>query len=63
MVSGMFPFDDNPASVLFDSSATFSFIASSACTYWNLVVKDIEDVFEVETATSKSVTVNKVVDD
>jgi hypothetical protein len=52
-----------PTSVPFDSGATFSFIPSTACTLWNLLVIDIDVGFEVETVVGKPVRVDKVVHD
>jgi hypothetical protein len=50
VVSGTFLLNNIHASVLFDYGATFSFIAAAVFTLWNLIVEDVEDAFEVETA-------------
>jgi hypothetical protein len=63
MVSGTFLLNNIPASVLFDYVETFSFISATDCTLWNLIVEDIEDAFEVETADGTPVKIDKVVNE
>jgi hypothetical protein len=61
VVSGTFVINNIPASVLVDFGATFSFIAATTCTLWNLIVVDIEDAFEVETVDGTPVKIDKAV--
>jgi hypothetical protein len=63
VVSGTILINNIPATVLFDSGATFSFIAATTYTLWNIVVRDVESALEVEIAIGKPVKVDKVVKD
>jgi ABC-type xylose transport system permease subunit len=61
VVSGIFLINNIPAPMLFDYGATFSFISAIACTLWNLVVEDLDDTFEVETANGVTFMLGRVV--
>jgi hypothetical protein len=61
VVSGTRLINNIPASVLFDSGATFNFISATACTLWNLVVEDLYNTLEVEMANSVFYALREVV--
>ncbi|KAD6796106.1 hypothetical protein E3N88_07002 [Mikania micrantha] len=63
VVTGTFLINDIPASVLFDSGASMSFVAITFCDKLRANVKKIEHAFNVETVLGKSTRVTEVIDD
>ncbi|KAD6454275.1 hypothetical protein E3N88_08981 [Mikania micrantha] len=63
VVTGTFFINDIPASVLFDSGASMSFVAIIFCDKLRVNVKKIENAFNIETALGKSTRVMEVIDD
>ncbi|KAD7117297.1 hypothetical protein E3N88_04565 [Mikania micrantha] len=63
VVTGTFLINDIPASVLFDSGASMSFVAITFCDKLRVNVKKIEHVFNIETALGKSTRITEAIDD
>ncbi|KAD5318253.1 hypothetical protein E3N88_18199 [Mikania micrantha] len=63
VVTGTFSINNIPASVLFDSGASMSFISSTFCDGLSGKVKKIDRVFDVETAIGKMTRVTEAIDD
>ncbi|KAD3068885.1 hypothetical protein E3N88_36765 [Mikania micrantha] len=63
VVTGTFSINNIPASVLFDSGASMSFVSSTFCDGLSGKVKKIDRVFDVETAIGKMTRVTEAIDD
>ncbi|KAD3336153.1 hypothetical protein E3N88_31672 [Mikania micrantha] len=63
VVTGTFLINDIPASVLFDSGASMSFVAIAFCDKLCVNVKKIENAFNIETALGKSTRVTEAIED
>ncbi|KAD2126026.1 hypothetical protein E3N88_41805 [Mikania micrantha] len=63
VVTGTFSINNIPASVLFDSGASMSFVSSTFCDGLSGKVKKIDQVFDVETAIGKMTRVTEAIDD
>ncbi|KAD6795232.1 hypothetical protein E3N88_06128 [Mikania micrantha] len=63
VVTGTFLINDIPASVLFDSGASMSFVAITFCDKLCANVKKIEHAFNMKTALGKSTRVTEAIDD
>ncbi|KAD3336800.1 hypothetical protein E3N88_32319 [Mikania micrantha] len=63
VVTGTFSINNIPASVLFDSGASVSFVSSTLCDGLSGKVKKIDRVFDVETANGKMTRVTEAIDD
>ena len=60
MVSGTFLVDNVPATVLFDSGSSRSFVSVNFCASLDKVPSKLDTIFEVETAVGRSVVISKV---
>ena len=61
VVSGTFLVDNVPATVLFDSGASRSFVSVSFCASLDKIPSKLDTMFEVETVEGRSVVISKVV--
>ncbi|XP_076959623.1 uncharacterized protein LOC143635748 [Bidens hawaiensis] len=61
VVSGTFSVNGIPATTLFDSGASKSFISIAFCPLLNKIHESIDDAFEVEVASGKSVKINEAI--
>ena len=61
VVSGTFLVDNVPATVLFDSGTSRSFVSVNFCASLDKILSKLDTLFKVETAVGKSVVISKVV--
>ncbi|XP_076881496.1 uncharacterized protein LOC143529630 [Bidens hawaiensis] len=61
VVSGTYLLDEIQATVLFDSGASRSFVSTTFCSLLNKLPERVVDVFDVEVAVGKSVSVSRAI--